>query len=178
MSADLICPDCGGVLGGESSEGNSPCTCFSSKSTSTTDFSSDGQAQSSGDTFVEKAAAVKVCCECGKDLAGKKRLRDSRGYWCPTCHRADKAAHAPKGTKCADCSRIVPDAGLTDYEGLRICAPCRAERKKLEKEQRRLSPVKTHAHEELNKRKLYGLLAVCAVLLIIILLRQLKLIGH
>jgi hypothetical protein len=177
MSADLICPDCGGALGGESSEGNHPCTCFSNKPNDTPDFSADGQ--SSGDTFVEKAAgAVKVCCQCGKDLAGKKRLRDSRGYWCPDCHKTDRAVHAPKGSKCADCSRVVPDAGLTDYEGLRICAPCRAQRKNLEKVQRRLSPVKTNAYHELDKRKLYGLLAVFAVLLIIIILRQFKFIGN
>ncbi len=178
MSADLICPECGGVIGGETSEQGRPCTCFSSKAHTTTDFSADGQ-QSSGDTFVEKAAvAVKVCCQCGKDLNGKKRLRDSRGYWCAACHKLDKAAHAPKGIKCADCGRVVPEAGLTEYEGLQICGPCRTQRKNLEKEQRRLSPVKTTAYEELNKRKLLGLLAVVGVLVIIIILRQFKLIGH
>jgi hypothetical protein len=177
MSPDLICPECGGVLGGENSEQGSPCTCFTNKSTRSTDFSADGQ--SSGDTFVEKAAvAVKVCCQCGKDLSGKKRLRDSRGYWCPACHKLDKAAHSPKGVKCADCSRTVSEAALTDYEGLRICAPCRAQRKKLEKEQRRLSPVKTDAYQQLDRRKLFGLLTVLAILLAIIILRQLKLIGH
>jgi hypothetical protein len=180
MSADLICPECGGVLGGESSDGNHPCTCFSNKSTSAgSDFNPDSESQSSGDTFVEKAAlAVKVCCQCGKDLNGHRRLRDSRGYWCPKCHRADKAANAPKGSKCSDCGRIVPDAGLSDYQGLRICAPCRAERKRLEKEQRRLSPVKTYAHEQMNRRKLYGLLVVFGVLLIIIILHHFKFIGH
>jgi hypothetical protein len=180
MSADLICPDCGGVLGGESSDGNSPCTCFSSKahtsSESSSDFSTDNRP--SGDTVVEKAVVEKVCCQCGKNLNGHKRLRDTRGYWCPECHRADKAATTPKGAKCADCGRFVAEAGLTEYHGLQICGICRAQRRDLEKEQRRLSPVKTNAYEEMNKRKLYGLLAVFGVLLIIIILHELKLIGH
>ncbi|MGD0542176.1 MAG: hypothetical protein ABSB33_11710 [Tepidisphaeraceae bacterium] len=177
MSSELICPECGGVLGSESSEQGHPCTCFTNKSTGNTDFGADGQ--SSGDTFVEKAVvAAKVCCQCGKDLTGKKRLRDSRGYWCPECHKIDKAAHAPKGVKCADCGRIVNEAGLHDYEGRRICGSCRSELKKLKKEQRRLSPVKTNAYQQQDKRALLGLLAVFAVLLAIIILRQLKLIGH
>jgi hypothetical protein len=177
MSSDLICPECGGVLGGESSEQGRPCTCFTGKSNSSPDFSADGQ--SSGDTFVEKAAViVKVCCQCGKDLSGKKRLRDSRGYWCPACHKIDRAAHSPSGEKCADCGRIVSEAALSDYEGRQICAPCRTERKRLEKEQRRLSPVKTNAYHQHDKRKLFGLLTVLAVLLLIIILRQLKFIGH
>jgi hypothetical protein len=176
MSADLICPDCGGILGGDDSEG-SPCTCFSSKSTLSPELAAEEH--SSGDTFVEKTAVVgKVCCQCGKDLSGKKRLRDSRGYWCPECAKADKAANAPKGTKCADCGRVVNEAALTEYEGLKICGPCRIQRKQLEKEQRRLSPVKTNAYQEMDKRKLLGLLAVFGVLVLIIILRQFKLIGH
>ncbi len=108
----------------------------------------------------------------------EEALRDSRGYWCPECHKIDKAAHAPKGVKCADCGRIVNEAALHDYEGRRICGSCRSELKKLKKEQRRLSPVKTNAYQQQDKRTLLGLLAVFAVLLAIIILRQLKLIGH
>jgi hypothetical protein len=174
MSLELICPECGGVIGGDSTSPDRACTCFKNRSAGSADSGADQQ--SSSDTFVEKAA-VKVCCQCGKELAGKKRLRDSRGYWCYACHKADKTANAPKGVKCADCSRVVNETALTNYEGMRICGPCRSIRKQQAKENRRLSPVKTDAYHQLDKRRLLWLLGVVALLVLIIILRQLKLIG-
>jgi hypothetical protein len=137
-----------------------------------------GQA-SSGDTFVEKQEApkAKVCCQCGKDLTGHRRLRDSRGYWCYACHKLDKEANKPKGEKCEGCSRIVAEAALADYEGKMLCSACREEIKATAREKRRLSPVKTGAHDDLAKKRLLWLVAVLVVLAVIIILRQLKIIG-
>jgi ribosomal protein S27AE len=134
--------------------------------------------QSSGDTVVERPApAAKVCCQCGKDLNGKKRLRDSRGYWCADCHKADKIATAPKGEKCADCGRIVPPAALSDHEGRQICGVCRNAIKEAALEERRRSPVKSDSFHKEDRRRVYVMVAIFAVLLTIIILRQLHLIG-
>jgi hypothetical protein len=191
MSTELICPECGGVIGGDPTDGGKPCTCFQSSSRSDTNSrldivdsrpdlgELDGGQESSGDTFVEKQEApkTKVCCQCGKDLNGQRRLRDSRGYWCYACHKLDNEANKPKGEKCEDCGRIVAEAALNDYEGKRICGTCREDRRTAEREKRRLSPVKTGAHDELAKKKLLWLVVILAVLALIIILRQLKIIG-
>ncbi len=176
MSTELICPDCGGVIGGDSTDPGRSCHCWANKSA---DGELGGGQDASGDTIVEKTDGprAKVCCQCGTDLTGKKRLRDSRGYWCYACHKLDKEANKPKGQRCADCGRIVAEAALSDFEGRMVCAACRAEGKDLARERRRLSPVKTHAHDELAKQRVYWLFGILAVLVIIIILRQLKIIG-
>jgi hypothetical protein len=177
MSEELICPDCGGVIGGDSTDAGRACTCWV-ESTRGSDVGSTPT--TGGDTVVEQAAApiAKVCCQCGKDLAGKRRLRDSRGYWCYACHKLDQEANKPKGKKCTDCGRVVPEAALTDVDGQMICSRCQAARKQEEKERRRLSPVETTAHDELAKKRLLWMFAVVAVLALIIILKQLKVIGH
>jgi hypothetical protein len=136
-------------------------------------------ADNNDDTFVERPEPpkAKVCCQCGKDLTGQKRLRDSRGYWCYACHKLDKEANKPKGEKCPECSRIVAEAAMGDFEGRRICGKCREDLKERAREQRRLSPVKTDAHEELAKRRLFWILGIAAVLVLIIILKTLKIIG-
>lgn len=178
MSSDLICPECGGIIGGDSSDRGRACTCFTNQPAASDELKVPEEQSSSGDTFVDQAVVpTKVCCQCGKDLTGQKRLRDNRGYWCYECHIADKAAGAPQGVKCADCGRVVAEAALYDYEGARICGSCRSHRKERVKERRRLGPVRTHAYHELDKRRLFWLLGIVAVLVLIIILRQLKLIG-
>jgi len=173
MSTELICPDCGGVIGGDSTDAGRACVCWANKSA---DGELPGGQDSSGDTVIERpnGPRPKVCCKCGTDLTGKKRLRDSRGYWCYACHKLDKEANKPKGERCADCGRIVAEAALSDFEGRRICGSCRAERKDLAKERRRLSPVKTDAYDKLAKQRVYWLFAILAVLAVIVILHQLK----
>jgi hypothetical protein len=135
--------------------------------------------QSSGDTVIEKAAAppAKICCQCGKDLNGKKRLRDSRGYWCYACHKLDLEANKPRGEKCADCGRVVAATALGDFEGRKICGSCRNNRKEMAVAQRRRNGIDTKAFEQLDKKRLIWMLAVVAVLLTIIILRHFNIIG-
>ena len=175
MSTELICPECGGVIGGDPADTGRACTCWANKSPN---GELPGQ-DSSGDTVIERQEVPKpkVCCQCGTDLTGKKRFRDSRGYWCYACHIQDKEANKPKGERCADCGRVVAEAALSEFEGRRICGACRAERKDLARERRRLSPVKTGAHDKLAKQRLYWLLAILALLVVIIILQKLKIIG-
>jgi hypothetical protein len=173
-STELTCPDCGGIIGAAEGSSGRACRCWANNQAPDTNASEP----SSGDTVVEPSGpATKVCCQCGKDLTGKKRLRDSRGYWCVDCHKADKLANAPKGEKCDDCGRIVAPAALSEFEGRRICGICRNDRAEAAREKRRLSPVKTDAYQQLDRRRLYVMFAVFAVLLLIIILRQMHLIG-
>src|ERR1700722_8324529 len=106
MSSELTCPDCGGIIGGDSTDPGRACTCWSGKSKATDLVN---EPTNSGDTVVERAAVpqAKICCQCGKDLAGHKRLRDSRGYWCFACHKLDQEANKPQGKRCSSCSRKV-----------------------------------------------------------------------
>jgi len=174
MSTELTCPDCGGIIGASDADSGRACRCWANNPGG----AMNSDEPSSGDTVADRVApAAKVCCQCGKDLAGKKRLRDSRGYWCPDCHRADKAANAPKGEKCEDCGRIVAPTALSDFGGRRICGICRNELKETAREERRLSPVKTDAYQQHDRRRVYMMFAIFAVLLLIIILRQLHLIG-
>jgi hypothetical protein len=139
----------------------------------------DGGSQTSGDTVIDKAAApaAKICCQCGKDLAGKKRLRDSRGYWCYACHKLDQEANKPKGEKCADCGRVVAATALGDFEGRKICGSCRNDRKEMAVAERRRSGIDTKQYDRLDKKRLIWMFAVVAVLVAIILLRHFKIIG-
>jgi len=174
MSTELTCPECGGIIGASDPNSSRACRCWMNNA------SSGGNANepSSGDTVVEPAApAAKVCCQCGKDLSGKKRLRDSRGYWCVDCHKADKIANAPKGEKCEDCGRIVAPTALSDFGGRRICGICRNDLKETAREERRLSPVKTDAFQKHDRRRVYVMFGIVAVLVLIIVLRQMHLIG-
>ena len=157
MSNDLICPECGGIIGGDSSDRGRACTCFANQPPASDELKAPEEQSASGDTFVDKAVVpAKVCCKCGKDLAGKKRLRDSRGYWCYKCHKADKAATAPQGVKCADCGRVVPEAGLYEYEDKRICGSCRSRRKEEAKEHAASAPLRRTPITNWTKNSSFG----------------------
>jgi hypothetical protein len=176
MSTELVCPDCGGIIGGSSQDPGRACTCWSNKPGLN---GLESGSATSGDTVIEKAAApqAKVCCQCGTDLAGKKRLRDSRGYWCYACHKLDQEANKPKGVKCADCGRVVPAAGLADFEGRKICGSCRNDHKEAAVAERRRSGIDTKHYESHDRKRLIWMLVVVVVLLAVIILRHFNLIG-
>jgi hypothetical protein len=181
MTSDsMYCPDCGGLIGAtETTDEGRPCTCFKSS-----DYKSSAGASApdsgGGDTSVmgQVVAKTKVCCKCGKDLTGKKRLRDSLGYWCVECHKADEAAHAPKGVKCAECGRIVAEGAITNYEGIRICGKCVEDRKAQAKRDRKFGKVDDRLYKEHDRQRLFLMLGVLGVLALIILLRALHLLGN
>jgi DNA-directed RNA polymerase subunit RPC12/RpoP len=118
-------------------------------------------------------AKAKVCCRCGTDLTGKKRLRDSLGYWCVECHRADQAANAPKGVRCADCGRIVPETALTDYDGIRICGKCLGDRKEIGRRERKFGKVDDRVYKEADRKRVIMFAVIFAILLLIIILQKL-----
>jgi DNA-directed RNA polymerase subunit RPC12/RpoP len=161
----IICPDCGGIVGATKvTDQGKPCICFNDKT---------------GGLMPHDVPEVKkVCCHCGKDLAGLKRLKDSMGYWCYDCHKADEKNKHPGGVRCAECGRKVPDAALIEYSGVRICRKCKADHDQVKKQKLQFrANVAGGAHEAQDRRRLYIMLAVALVLIGIIVLSRLHVLG-
>src|SRR5947207_14153959 len=97
----LLCPDCGGVIGATASSGH-PCTCFSAEDLATIDPT--GATQAKEGTVVE----AKICVVCGKDCAGHRRFKDSRGYICYACNKSQKSQELGKDGVCTQC--LTPSA--------------------------------------------------------------------
>lgn len=156
MDTLVFCPDCGGVIGGRSPDGVKLCTC---------------EVRPSGPPpgMPNSADKSKVCCHCGKSLAGKKRFKDSLGYWCEACHYTEKKEEMRDHVPCDGCGRYVEQHKLAAYEGLKMCSRCITERKARNRKSRwRVTFGSEHDAQE--KRTLVVLLVAAAVLLLIMFL--------
>jgi DNA-directed RNA polymerase subunit RPC12/RpoP len=170
LDTKLTCPDCGGVLG-PAEPGVSPCTCFKSPSYSQASLSQDNLEQpgfeqpnseaSLSDTHPVETLS-KVCFKCGADVAGKKRYKDSRGYMCADCNRAEIDAEKAGTAPCSSCGRRVKVAGLVDFHGDRICKLCLAEQRDADKKKIKLVSGKNYDTQD--KRKLKILIIVMLIL--------------
>ena len=119
------------------------------------------------------ARRAKVCCNCGKDLTGHRRFKDSVGYWCKDCHRTDKARHKAMETKCPDCGRLIPINALQQYQDRRICFNCYKEA--MVRDRREYSKqVSQREHTKHEKTRLLILAAVALVLIVIILVGKFR----
>lgn len=114
----------------------------------------------------------KKCCQCGKDLRGHRRFKDSVGYWCKDCHRVDKARNTMAEARCPDCGRMRPlDKLYTMPDGVQVCSACKKERQK-EAEKYEIKAA-VEAEEKWQQRKpLYIMFAVLIVLGVIVLVRE------
>jgi hypothetical protein len=173
MAVDLICPDCGGVIGttGASSDGRAPCSCFKDdpgKRTDPSDTVSIPTPQQGNDTadLVEK-----LCIVCGKNVAGHRRIKDSRGYLCYQCARDEMREERAGTVPCAECGRRVKEAGLVEYSGLKICRKCFQDHK--ETQRKVVKRVSTHHFDLHEKQGLLIVLAIFIILGLIVLWRQL-----
>ena len=182
----MLCPDCGGVIGIEPGEGQMRCMCKDASAPAAHVPASEasvkasklfaripsiadedeedmsGLTSDSGDTQVTSSSSVippKICCQCGVDVNGKKRAKDSRGYWCYECYKEDlrkeraakKGDNRPKG-RCNHCGRMVPVDSLITRSGLAMCAKCRLEEE--ESGRKRYKPVGTTSYSASEKRSL------------------------
>lgn len=143
----------------------------------------DGSAEGSDSTANGmKVVEEKVCCKCGKNVAGHRRFHDEHGYWCYECNKADKAqkhAGKPQGVRCrGGCGRIVPEQALVEYEGKRMCQLCATELRREAKERKRFAPIDTSNYKNEDKRSVFMLLGVFGILLTIIVLRLFHVIGY
>ena len=173
MATKLICPDCGGVLG-SAEPGVSSCTCFKSEASAPPGLDEPGFAkptieESLSDTHPVETLS-KTCFKCGADVAGKKRYKDSRGYLCADCNRAEIKAEKAGTTPCAECGRRVKEAGLIEFRGMRICKLCLAELRDADKKKIKL--VSSKNFETQDKKTLKILILVMLILAI------LMVVGH
>lgn len=154
MAGVIVCPDCGGVISGEAPEGVKACRC--------------AQESLAGAGTVPPPAREKTCCRCGKDINGKTRYHDSRGYWCKECHRLDKLATAPQGEPCAACTRRVPPAKLYADQGQRICGRCLREREEARRKPKAITF--SRPHQEYEKKQVLIRLAIALALVLLVIL--------
>src|SRR4051812_28884030 len=102
MSEELICPDCGGLIGGEPGSGRQVCRCFEPRKTVVAAPVQSEPMVASGPE--PSTIGEKICRSCGKDLKGHRRLKDSRGYICVKCAEAENAANDdPTLIPCPEC---------------------------------------------------------------------------
>lgn len=166
MAVDLTCPDCGGVIGATrtDAEGRGPCICAKSDTTFTrpapppdpsadtvsipTPRDPDAGARMAAP--VAPAAPAKTCIKCGKDVTGHRRVKDSRGYLCYDCSKAEIHEEKAGTIPCGACKRRVKEAGLVEYKGRKICKICLDHEKEIDRKNRKVSTKHIDEHEKRN----------------------------
>src|SRR5580704_6267025 len=146
MANEMICPDCGGVVGAsETTDAGPPCTCFTNPAAkeTTIDFPSPQE---------------KICALCGKDVTGHRRVKDSRGYICYECAKDEQRRERGDRVPCPVCGRPVKESALMEYDTIKMCPQCHAEKVAMAKQQlKRIGVAGAYSREE--KRRLYMLVA-------------------
>ena len=71
-------------------------------------------------------AGTKICCKCGADVAGKKRLKDHHGhYWCADCaHEDEKKKRLIEGGVCVVCGDFFQPHAITVVGHAVYCQRC------------------------------------------------------
>lgn len=93
-----------------------------------------------GESSIIGIVAHKVCCQCGMELNGRPRFKDSAGrYWCPTCNDHDHERNLP--VPCADCGNELLHEQLKEFGGAMLCELC------IEKRRFDLKVVELHRHQ-------------------------------
>ena len=179
MIGELVCPDCGGVVGAtEVTEAGPPCTCFTRRSPAMSGTLSgtvvDG-VDATGDDVFDAAPAppvvLKVCRLCGKDLNGHRRVREHGGqsYLCVACAKEDEKREHYGRVRCRVCGKLTLEEKLTDYEGTMMCPHCHEQRTLMRRQEiKRIGFSGASTREEL--RHVYILLMIAAGLTVVILI--------
>jgi hypothetical protein len=170
VATKLTCPDCGGLLG-PPEPGVSSCTCFKDDAFSEPGFSEPSVERSLSDTHPVETLS-KLCFRCGADVAGKKRYKDSRGYMCAECNKAEIAAEKAGTAQCGECGRRVKEASLTDYRGTRTCKLCMVAVRDAEK--KKIKVVSGKNFEAQDRRSLKMLVVIMILLAIVIIYSHFK----
>jgi hypothetical protein len=182
MSTELICPDCGGVVGAtETTEAGPPCRCFTpdAKSTATATVngaSNGGSASGSGASAheIHHPADAKVCRVCGRDITHSPRYKDSSGYMCHACHVIDKEKAKPVGVKCKDCGRVVLESALIDFQGVKVCFKCHEDRVEKAAHDKKYGTVSNQNFQQYDKRTVLIIGGIIGLLGLLILLHHFK----
>lgn len=209
MAEDVTCPTCGGIIFSDDADAMAltPCTCGAptpaeaasvsverGTSSSLTSISFGEEEEESANPFAsvpaarpsaDSAESRKQCCNCGKDVTGRKRLKDSEGrYWCPDCGKKDekqkrvarKREEAVKSV-CGMCGKDVAVQNLLNYDNRFICQSCYKEQKELEKKtEARIGRI-NNAFKGQDWKRLTPMLVIMGICLLIIILKKLHIIG-
>jgi DNA-directed RNA polymerase subunit RPC12/RpoP len=161
MIGELMCPECGGVVGAtETTEAGPPCRCFTA-SNDASDTITDAPPP------VDEAPVVKVCRVCGKNLTGHKRVKDSQGYWCMDCVKEDEKKLHGGRIRCKVCGHLTKEENLLPYEGTKMCPRCRQERQDIKKQEIKRMGFKA-ARTRAEVQQIYGLAIIVLILLSVI----------
>ena len=109
----------------------------------------------------------KRCRVCGKDLAGHRRIKDSLGYICRECAKAEAPPTDPDRRPCPECERLIKPGGFVPYNGKHICRRCFADHMELDKYKKAAPSASAFVHQE--KQSLTRLMIFAGVLFMLML---------
>lgn len=116
----------------------------------------------------------KVCRFCGKDLTGRSRLKDELGYVCKKCSDEDFAEQDEREKdliRCPECERKLLPSAFLEYRGSLICRRCHMHH--MENDKLKVAKVTLTKHKEHDKRTVWTLAIVFAVLAAILIIKTL-----
>lgn len=151
-TTERLCPKCGGSLDIVAEQ--MACTCGSHD---------------------QPARAQKPCRICGKELAGRSRLRDELGYLCKSCADVEDAKDAERDAemmRCPECQRKLRLAGFVDYRGSLICRSCHAHHQ--EHDALKVGKVSLKKHDEHERKSTKRLLIIMGVIFTLLALNLLR----
>lgn len=161
MSVDIVCPECGGIIGGTGADGRRACACTPGTS------KSDTVRIEIPLPDINESRVRKVCISCGKNVQGHRRVKDSRGYMCYDCAKTELDAEKEGTVRCAECGKRVKPQGLVEYGGIKICRKCHGDHKELKK--KAVKRVATRHYDLHEKKTLIWVAAVFGVLALFVL---------
>ncbi|MGA2230317.1 MAG: hypothetical protein ABSH22_05410 [Tepidisphaeraceae bacterium] len=189
MGIELICPDCGGVIGADENDPRPKCRCEGALSLDDTEVELQAAANAAQGspaapipvTPAPAAGPKKLCCVCGRDVTHEKRAKDEKGYWCYDCHKADRERQRGGPDKararCPECGRLVPAESIATLHGITMCAKCRVEQDELPNhlklKYRRRNKEEPAEQKAAEKKRILILSVVFGILVIIIVLARL-----
>ncbi len=172
MATVVICPDCGGAIGGDPSDPSMrKCKCPPARVSSNgsdTINSSSAMMNTSTATAPETTSTKKTCCICGKDVTGRKRMKDREGkYFCIECGTADSAKKRITRTPCGGCEKHFPISDMYKMGGVYLCNNCRVAKLEHAAKKRNLIGGIGSAFRSHEMGRVKVLLLIAAVLLLI-----------
>jgi hypothetical protein len=120
----------------------------------------------SGDTATLESPVEKkkVCHNCGKNVSGHRRVKDSRGYLCYACAKAERQAEREGKVRCKECRKLVKPEGLVAFHGKMICRKCFGDHQETARFKKKVSTEGYEAHEKRNLLILAGLFVLLGVI--------------
>lgn len=169
---ELTCPECGGQIGGSGGNGLKACRCFVEKPVkrrpALVDDPDPDDMVPLAPTLGGAGTSGKPCRVCGKDLTGRTRMKDERGYICKPCSDAEFAAEADAerdAMQCPECLRKLKPDAFVEYRGSLICKRCRADH--MDTDKLKVGKVELKKHAEVEKQQLLVYAIIAGVLLLI-----------